>query len=96
MSRIGKKIIQGLEELTTELETTTDQWREALTTPVLTTETGWNTTSELALNHGLHRSTVIIHIAKLLRDGSCVKKFAKRPDSRGRLQTVPVYKLTEK
>lgn len=78
---------------TTELETTVEQWRDAL----FHAERGdpGQTAAELAFNHGLPKTTVINRLESLVREGKCKKGRAMRLDSRGSRYTATVYQLEE-
>jgi DNA-directed RNA polymerase specialized sigma24 family protein len=73
------------------LETTVDQWREAL----MPKDDPGLTLIEISDETGISLRTAQRRIRKLLKAGECKKGMATRTDSLGRVQRVPVYQMIE-
>lgn len=54
------------------------------------------TVGELVEHFGMSRSTLIIHLKKMMKVGTCVEGHSVREDASGRIQRVRVYRLIDK
>ena len=77
-----------------ELDTTVDEWREAL--GGLNENVPGMTSEELSDKFGISQRAIQVRIKKLLEAGGCkVSGTRRRMDTVGRMIWIPVYKITE-
>jgi predicted ArsR family transcriptional regulator len=79
-----------------ELDTTVDEWREALEMSVVDNDPSWKTATEIADSLGVNRTSVTRRLRKLIKSGNCLQGKCRRLDGTGRPQFLPAYKMVKK